>query len=66
VAAPDDAEVIVDGRSVGTGSVKLDLWEGRHRIEVRRGDARVQERFELEPGASWTYTVTPTGGPAAP
>jgi hypothetical protein len=60
VTAPPDAEVLIDGRVVGHGSVRLQLWEGRHRIEVRRGAARLQERFELAPGETWTYAVTPT------
>jgi hypothetical protein len=60
VTAPEDAEVYVDGRRVGRGDVKLELYEGDHRIEVRRGEASTGERFRLGPGEIWTYEVTPT------
>ena len=60
VTAPPDAEVLVDGRRVSRGSVKAELWEGAHRIEVRLGAARAEERFTLSPGETWTYAVTPT------
>jgi hypothetical protein len=60
VTAPAGTEVRVDGRRVGTGSVKVQLWEGAHQVEARLGEARVQERFELRPNETWTYAVTPT------
>ncbi|ABC80993.1 hypothetical protein Adeh_1219 [Anaeromyxobacter dehalogenans 2CP-C] len=60
VTAPAGTEVRVDGRRVGEGSVKVQLWEGAHQVEARLGDARVQERFELRPNETWTYAVTPT------
>lgn len=60
VTAPAGTEVRVDGRRVGTGSVKVQLWEGAHQVEARLGEARVQERFELGPNETWTYAVTPT------
>jgi hypothetical protein len=60
VTAPDDAEVIVDGRLVGKGRVKVELWEGHHRVEAQLGASRVQERFEIARGETWTYAVTPT------
>ncbi|MGC3997004.1 MAG: PEGA domain-containing protein [Anaeromyxobacter sp.] len=60
VTAPADAEVRLDGRVVGKGNVKVQLWEGRHRVEVRLGQAKVQERFEVAPNETWTYNVTPT------
>jgi len=60
VTAPEEAEVFVDGRRSGKGSLKLSLWEGPHRIEVRLGRARAQERFTLAPGETWTYAVTPS------
>jgi hypothetical protein len=60
VTAPDDAEVFLDGRRIGKGNVRLDVTEGAHRIEVRRGEARVAESFTLAPGETWTYDVTPT------
>jgi hypothetical protein len=60
VTAPEDAEVIVDGRRVGRGDVKVDLWEGTHNVEARLGEARVNERFTVRPGETWTYDVTPT------
>lgn len=60
VSAPPDAEVFLDGRRIGRGSVRVEIREGSHRIEVRRGLARVEERFTLAPGETWTYAVTPT------
>jgi eukaryotic-like serine/threonine-protein kinase len=60
VNAPPDAEVLVDGKLAGRGSVRVDLREGGHRVEVRRGDARVGERFTLHAGETYTYDVTPT------
>ena len=60
VTAPEDAEVFVDGRHVGKGDVKIELWEGDHLVEARLGAARVQERFKVGPGETWTYDVTPT------
>jgi len=60
VTAPGDADVLLDGRLIGRGSVKTEIREGAHRIEVRRGAARVAERFTLAPGETWTYEVTPT------
>jgi hypothetical protein len=59
VSAPEDADVFLDGRRVGRGSVRLEIAEGAHRIEVRRAGASIAERFTLEPGETWTYTVTP-------
>jgi hypothetical protein len=60
VTAPPDADVFLDGRRIARGSVKTQIREGDHRIEVRRGAARVAERFTLAPGETWTYEVTPT------
>jgi hypothetical protein len=60
VTAPQDAEVFVDGKHVGRGDVKVDLWEGNHLVEARLGEARVREKFTLGPGETWTYDVTPT------
>jgi hypothetical protein len=60
VTAPDEAEVFLDGRPVGSGSLRRDVPPGAHVIEVRLGEARVAERFEVAPGETWTYEVTPT------
>jgi hypothetical protein len=60
VTAPPDAEVFLDGRRVGRGNVRMSVAEGPHRIEVRRGGASASEHFTLEPGETWTYTVTPS------
>jgi len=61
VAAPADTEVWVDGRHVGDGDQKIELWEGWHEVEVRRAGARAHERFELTSDVTrWTYAVTPT------
>jgi hypothetical protein len=59
VTAPPDAEVFLDGRRVGRGNVRMNVAEGPHRIEVRRGGASASEQFTLDPGETWTYTVTP-------
>lgn len=59
VAAPADAEVFLDGKRIGRGSVRVDVAEGPHRIEVRRGADRVEEWFTVAPGETWTYEVTP-------
>jgi bifunctional non-homologous end joining protein LigD len=60
VTAPDDAEIFLDGERIGKGRIQLEVEEGPHRIEVRRGEATAAERFWLGPGETWTYTVTPT------
>jgi hypothetical protein len=60
VTAPDDAEIFLDGRRIGSGRVQVEVAEGPHRIEVRRAGATAAERFTLQPGETWTYTVTPT------
>lgn len=61
VTAPPDTEVWVDGRRVGKGDQKVELWEGWHEVEIRRGEARAHERFELTSAIThWTYTATAT------
>jgi hypothetical protein len=60
VTAPPEAEVFLDGRSVGRGDVQLPVAVGAHRIEVRLGKARVAEHFTVAAGETWTYDVTPT------
>jgi hypothetical protein len=61
VTAPADTEVWVDGKRVGKGDMKVELWEGWHEVEARRGGARAHERRELTAENSpWTYVVTPT------
>jgi hypothetical protein len=60
VTAPDDADVLLDGHPIGRGEVRVEVPAGAHRIEVRRGEAKVAERFTLAPGETWTYEVTPT------
>lgn len=60
VSAPPEAEIFVDGRRVGKGKVRVELWEGRHRVEARLGVAKVQETFEVGRNETWTYAVTPT------
>jgi hypothetical protein len=52
--------VFLDGKRIGSGSVRRDVAEGAHRIEVRLGAARVAERFSVAAGETWTYEVTPT------
>ncbi|HYD43436.1 MAG TPA: PEGA domain-containing protein [Anaeromyxobacter sp.] len=61
VTAPPDTEVIVDGQPVGLGNQRVELWEGWHEVEARRGAARVKQRFQLTSVVTrWTYDVTPT------
>jgi hypothetical protein len=60
VTAPAQAEVFLDGRRIAIGGVRLEIPAGAHRVEVRLGEARVAERFELAPGETWTYDVAPT------
>jgi hypothetical protein len=59
VTAPDDAEIFLDGKRIGRGSVQAEIPEGSHRVEVRRAGDTVAERFRVLPGETWTYTVTP-------
>lgn len=60
VNAPDAAEVWVDGRRAGKGSVQVELWEGTHKVEARLGTARTGQTFSLGPGETWTYDVSET------
>jgi serine/threonine-protein kinase len=54
VRAPELAEIALDGRVVARGSVRdMEIWEGRHRIEVTLGDAR--DRHDFRVGANETY-----------
>jgi len=59
LTAPPEAEVYLDGRRIGRGSMQVDVAAGAHRIEVRLGKAKVAERFAVEPNETWTYDVTP-------
>jgi hypothetical protein len=63
VSAPDDADVFLDGKRIGRGTLRTEIAAGAHRLEVRRGDAKVSERFSVEPNETWTYEVTPTSAP---
>jgi hypothetical protein len=58
VNAPAEADVFLDGRRIGQGSLKTEIPDGAHRIEVRLGEERAGERFTLEAGETWTYDVT--------
>jgi hypothetical protein len=61
VAAPSDTEIFVDGHRIGRGDQRVELWEGWHEVEARRGTARVGERFQLSAAVtSWRYVVSPT------
>jgi eukaryotic-like serine/threonine-protein kinase len=59
VTAPEDADVLLDGRRIARGSVRVSIATGPHRIEVRRGGATARERFSVAPGETWTYSVKP-------
>jgi hypothetical protein len=63
VTAPEDADVFLDGKKIGRGTLKLQIPVGVHNIEVRRGDATVAQGFSVEPNETWTYDVTPTAAP---
>jgi eukaryotic-like serine/threonine-protein kinase len=60
VTAPAGAEVLLDGRRIGLGGLRVEIPTGRHHVEVRFGGAKVEEAFDLGPGETWTYSVTPT------
>lgn len=60
ISAPPDVEMIIDGRPVGAGDRSVELWEGTHRVEARRGTAVVRDGFTLAAGETRTYTITPT------
>ena len=60
VTAPAGAEVLLDGRRIGLGGLRVEIPTGRHHVEVRLGEAKVEEAFDLAPGETWTYAVTPT------
>jgi hypothetical protein len=59
VTAPAGSEVLLDGRHIGVGGLRVEIPVGRHHIEVRLGEAKVEEAFDLSPGETWTYAVTP-------
>jgi len=59
VRAPEGAEIALDGRLVARGSVRdLEVWEGRHRIEVMLGPARDQHDFRVGANEGYDYEVT--------
>jgi hypothetical protein len=60
VTAPAEAEVLLDGKRLGSGDVRREIAVGAHRVEVRLGEARVTEQFTISRGETWTYDVTPT------
>jgi hypothetical protein len=64
VSAPGDAEVFLDGKRIGRGNLKVEIAAGWHRLEVRRGEDSVTERFIVGANETWSYEVTPT--PHAP
>ncbi len=59
VTAPEGTEIWLDGRRIGTGNTRREIPVGNHRVEARRGDARIGESFRLAPGETWTYAITP-------
>jgi hypothetical protein len=60
VSAPEDAEVFLDGKRIGRGSLKVEIPAGGHGLEVRRGEDSVAERFIVRANETWNYEVTPT------
>ena len=56
---PEDAEIIVDGATVGRGSQTLQLAAFEHRLEVRKpGYAPVRQRVTPRPGLEQQVTIT--------
>ena len=47
----------------GRGGLRREIPAGAHRIEVRLGEANAGEGFDVAPGETWTYEVTPTTTP---
>jgi hypothetical protein len=59
VNAPEGAAVYLDGKRIGTGSMKREIPGGPHRVDVRLGGAEVGEAFTMEPGGTYSYEITP-------
>ncbi len=58
VTAPENTEILLDGQLIGKGDTRKQIPVGKHRVDVRRGRAKVGESFRLEAGETWTYAVT--------
>lgn len=57
--APEDAEIIIDGESLGRGSQTLSLAAFERRLEVRKpGYATQRQRITPRPGLAQRVTVT--------
>ncbi|MFT3915596.1 MAG: PEGA domain-containing protein [Anaeromyxobacteraceae bacterium] len=57
VTAPDGASVLLDGKPLGTGSLKKTIPAGNHRVEVQFRGAQVGEDFEMLSGGTYEYQV---------
>ncbi|MFO0584322.1 MAG: hypothetical protein U0229_18760 [Anaeromyxobacter sp.] len=57
VTAPDGANVLLDGKPLGTGSLKKTISAGNHRVEVQFRGAKVGEDFEMLSGGTYEYQV---------
>ncbi len=49
VTAPDGTEIFLDGRRIGSGSVRKQIRAGAHRIDARLGRAKIGEGFRVLP-----------------
>lgn len=58
VNAPEDAVIFMDGRRVGTTSVKdFALYEGNHKVLVKVGEAKWSESFSIRPDERMDFNV---------
>jgi len=55
-STPDDAEILVDDRTVGRGMVAMSILRGRHHIVIRKQDW-LPERIEVEIAAGQIRSV---------
>ena len=59
VKAPEGAQVLIDGNRVGSAPIRgeIPVYEGSHRIEVRVGQSKWSEPFNLYPGQRVNFNV---------
>ena len=61
VTAPAEADILVDGRKVGTGRVEdLSVYAGSHQITVRLGTVKNEHVFRIAAGETYSYDVEKT------
>jgi hypothetical protein len=59
VNAPEGATVLLDGKVIGSGTLTRRVAPGMHRIEVRLGQAKVEEPFDMQSGGTYSFDVGP-------